>query len=218
MQRSGSERIIRPVRVVAIGGSTRTGSTTEQLLRLVVSRIHPAADVRIFAGPDLLLPHYIPGELSVAAHDLVTAVRAADVVILGSPGYHGCFSGTVKNALDYLEELALDDPPYLDGKVVGCVSTAYGWQAAVNTLSALRQVVAALRGWCTPFGIAVNASSGDAGRAGGLDPAKLDDQIVILAGQIRQFLQMSGHDLTDPAATRPTVLMTNRPEHAGLCS
>lgn len=217
MQRSGSKGITRPARVVAIGGSTRPGSTTEQLLRMVVSRVHCRADVRVFAGPDLLLPHYVPGELSMAAHDLVAAVRAADVVILGSPGYHGCLSGTVKNALDYLEELALDDPPYLDGKVVGCVSTAYGWQAAVNTLSALRQVVAALRGWCTPFGIAVNVSSGYGGRAGALDPAGLDDQVTILTGQIRQFLQMSGHDLVEPIAARPTALMTNRHERAELC-
>jgi FMN reductase len=197
MQRSGG-RTYRRVRVVAIGGSTRPRSTTEQLLRLVASRIHPTADVRVFVGPDLLLPLYVPGELNEAARDLVAAVRAADVVLLGSPGYHGCLSGTVKNAVDYLEELALDDPAYLDGKVVGCVATAHGWQAAVSTLSALRQVVAALRGWCTPFGIAVNVSAGYLDRAGALDETRLDGQIEILAGQIRQFLQMSGHDLAQP--------------------
>lgn len=191
-----------PARVVAIGGSTRPGSTTEQLLRMAAERVHPEAEVRVFAGPALLLPHYVPGKLSDAAHDLVAAARAADVLILGSPGYHGCLSGTVKNAIDYLEELALDDPPYLDGKVVGCVATAYGWQAAVNTLSALRHVVAALRGWSTPYGIAVNVSDGYLTRAGALDGKRLDGQIGIMAGQIRQFLQLTGRDLTQPVAVR----------------
>jgi FMN reductase len=191
-----------PARVVAIGGSTRPGSTTEQLLRMAAERIHPDAEVRVFAGPALLLPHYVPGKLSNAAHDLVAAARAADVLILGSPGYHGCLSGTVKNAIDYLEELAMDDPPYLDGKVVGCVATAYGWQAAVNTLSALRQVVAALRGWSTPYGIAVNVSDGYLTRAGALDGKRLDGPIDIMAGQIRQFMQLTGRDLTQPVAVR----------------
>jgi len=63
----------------------------------------------------------------------------------------------MKNALDYLEDLAGDDRPYLDGRAVGCIAVAYGWQATVSTLHQLRQVVHALRGWPTPLGGVVNA-------------------------------------------------------------
>ncbi len=86
------------------------------------------------------------------------AVRAADAVLVASPGYHGAPSGMIKNALDYIEDLRADDRPYLDGMPVGCIAVAYGWQATVSTLQGLRTVVHALRGWPTPLGATINAS------------------------------------------------------------
>ena len=83
---------------------------------------------------------------------LIEAVREADAIIIATPGYHGGVSGLVKNALDTLEELRADDRPYLDGRAVGCIVTAYGWQAAGSVLTSLRSIVHALRGWPTPFG------------------------------------------------------------------
>jgi FMN reductase len=68
-------------------------------------------------------------------------------------------SGLVKNALDYLEELREDERPYLDGRAVGLIAVARGWQAAVSTLSTLRQVAHALRGWPTPLGLAINSTA-----------------------------------------------------------
>jgi FMN reductase len=79
-------------------------------------------------------------------------------VVLVSPGYHGTISGLMKNALDYVEDLREDDRPYLDGRAVGCVSVALGWQAAVTTLTSLRSIVHSLRGWPTPLGAAVNSA------------------------------------------------------------
>ena len=55
--------------------------------------------------------------------------------MLVSPGYHGAVSGLVKNALDYVEDLRDEPRPYLDGRAVGCVAIALGWQAAVTTLT-----------------------------------------------------------------------------------
>jgi FMN reductase len=79
-------------------------------------------------------------------------------VELVSPGYHGTVSGLVKNALDYVEDLRADPRPYLDGRAVGCVAMALGWQATVTTLTALRSIVHALRGWPTPLGAALNST------------------------------------------------------------
>ena len=66
------------------------------------------------------------------------ALRDADAVVVGSPGYHGAVSGLVKNALDYIEDLREDPRVYLDNTPWGCISCAYGWQAAVGTLGQLR--------------------------------------------------------------------------------
>jgi len=147
--------------VVGIGGSIREDSQSERALSVVLegARVAGAETVAI-TGMDLVLPFYDPTvfERSVVAHRLVAALREADGVVLVSPGYHGTVSGLVKNALDYVEDLRTDPRPYLDGRAVGCVAMAQGWQATVTTLTALRSIVHALRAWPTPLGGALNSS------------------------------------------------------------
>ncbi|MET1022780.1 MAG: hypothetical protein ABWX87_00585, partial [Pseudoxanthomonas sp.] len=53
-------------------------------------------------------------------------------------------------------ELSADERPYLDGRAVGCIVTAYGWQAGGTVLTGLRASAHALRGWPTPYGAVVN--------------------------------------------------------------
>lgn len=114
----------------------------------------------MLAAAHLMLPLYAPEvpARALAAVRFVEEVRQADGLIIASPGYHGGPSGMVKNALDYLEDLRDEDPPYLDGRAVGCIATASGWQATVSTLVGLRSIVHALRGWPTPMGAAVNTA------------------------------------------------------------
>ncbi|GAA1227424.1 NADPH-dependent FMN reductase [Pseudonocardia alaniniphila] len=151
----------RPLHVVGLGGTVRTGSSSEQALRIAVARAAAqGASTRVFGGSELAaLPMYAPeaGDGGPVARDLVAHLRRADGVIVASPGYHGSISGLVKNALDYTEEMRDDALPYLADRSVGLVVTAYGWQASVTTLSALRAIVHALRGWVTPYGAAVNS-------------------------------------------------------------
>ncbi|CRK61021.1 NADPH-dependent FMN reductase family protein [Alloactinosynnema sp. L-07] len=149
------------VSVVGIGGSLRTDSQSERALRIALAGAAEAgAKTTALSGADLVLPFYDPAvpERSREAMRLVDELREADGVILVSPGYHGTVSGLVKNALDYVEDLRDDTRPYLDGRAVGCIATASGWQASVTTLQALRSVVHALRGWPTPLGAAVNSA------------------------------------------------------------
>jgi FMN reductase len=132
----------------------------------------------VLIGHDTLvqLPHYrAPGtQTGPAARSLIDEVRGAHGLILASPGYHGSISGLVKNALDYLEETARGPRPYLDGMPVGLISTAYGWQAACTTLTAMRAIVHALRGWPTPFGAAINSSDGALRGGAPTDPALIE--------------------------------------------
>ncbi|TDD04290.1 hypothetical protein E1292_19290 [Nonomuraea deserti] len=45
-------------------------------------------------------------------------------MIRSAPRYHGTVSGSFKNALDWFEELAGLDPPFLTDKPVGLIATA----------------------------------------------------------------------------------------------
>lgn len=175
-----------------MGGSTRADSTSEAALRIAASGARDAgADVEILAGRDLMLPIYDPDDplRSAQAQRLVGLARAAAGLIIVSPGYHGGLSGLVKNSLDYLEDLRGDAPgAYLDGRAVGCIAVAHGWQAAVGTLHQVRQVVHALRGWPTPFGAVVNSSEVRLD-----DPAAVPasvEQLRLVGAQVVEFAHM----------------------------
>jgi FMN reductase len=150
--------------VVAIGGTVRAGSSTEQALEIALAAAAAdGAEVELFGGEFLAqLPHYgLPeAQASQAGAELVAALRQADGVIIASPGYHGGVSGLVKNAIDYTEDMAQDPRVYFDGVPVGLIATAYGWQATGSTLNALRSIVHALRGWPTPLGAGINCAGG----------------------------------------------------------
>lgn len=150
-------------RIVAIGGTVSTGSTTELALRTAMaSAVAQGAEVQLFGGAYLAaLPHYrSTAHAGAEGSELVEAVRQADGLLLAAPGYHGTISGLVKNALDYLEDLSKDARPYLDGRAVGLVATAYGDQATMSTMQTLRSIVHALRGWPTPMGATIRTFPG----------------------------------------------------------
>ena len=153
------------VTVAGLGGSIRPESQSERALRLALAGAEAAgARTVVITGTDLVMPFYDPSltERTEAAERLISTLRTVDGLVLASPGYHGTLSGMVKNALDYIEDLRDEPLPYLDGRAVGCVALASGWQAAVTTLNALRSVVHALRGWPTRSGACSSATRGAA--------------------------------------------------------
>ena len=189
--------------VVGIGGTTRPGSSTERALDVALAAAAAAgADTVKFGGADLDLPLYTPEhpDRSGRSQRLVDEVRRADGLVVASPGYHGTISGLVKNALDYLEDLRDDARPYLDGRAVGTIATALGWQASVTTLTALRSIVHALRGWPTPLGAALNSAGPGALDGGGdwADEAALL-QLGVVGRQVVEFAQMRANLGSGPA-------------------
>lgn len=104
---------------------------------------------------------YDPDKFSrdAASKRLVECLRSCDGRILATPSYHGALSGLIKNSLDYAEDLREDHRPYLDGRAVGCIVCAGGWQATGTALVMLRSIIHALRGWPTPLGVTINTTA-----------------------------------------------------------
>lgn len=178
------------VTVVGIGGSVRADSQSERALQAALAGARDAgAKVQTISGPSLVLPFYDPKDTARTEHaaELVEAVRKADGVILASPGYHGTISGLMKNALDYIEDLRDAERPYFEGRAVGCIGTARGWQATVTTLQALRSVVHALRGWPTPLGAAVNSAESHLEPGGESVDQKLATTLHTVGQQVVDF-------------------------------
>ncbi|GAA2832879.1 NADPH-dependent FMN reductase [Crossiella cryophila] len=194
------------VTVVGIGGSLRADSQSQRALDLVLAGAREAgAKTVAFTGPDLVLPFYDPAvpDRPENAIRMVEALRTADGVVLVSPGYHGTVSGLVKNTLDYIEDLRTDERPYLDGRAVGCVATAMGWQAAVTTLTALRSIVHALRGWPTPLGAALNSREVSFDLGGGCTDTQVSATLRTIGQQVAEFALRGRHQ----PEGRPGVLL-----------
>jgi len=141
--------------VVAICGSRREGSYTRRALRLALDAARETgARTELLDLREVDLPAFDP---DAEEGDAVTAfkrrVREADAVILGTPVYHGSYSATLKDALDYCGKDEFEDT------TVGLLATAGGGSYA-STLDHLRVVVRSVRGWTVPHQVGIRGASG----------------------------------------------------------
>lgn len=145
-----------------------------------------------FVGTELPSEIYDPTQSwrSDAASALVDAIRRADGLLISTPSYHGGISGLIKNALDFTEDLARDERVYLDDRAVGCIVCAHGAQAMGTTLSSLRAMIHALRGWPTPYGATILARSGIFGSPTQEADVDAVQACRMVGEQVVQFAQM----------------------------
>ncbi|GAC1464076.1 MAG: NAD(P)H-dependent oxidoreductase [Vulcanimicrobiaceae bacterium] len=203
--------MIAPVRILGIGGSTVPGSVSEALLRATLAAAAGlGAQTRLYRAADLDFPLYST-ECAVRDDELrafLDDARAADGLVLCSPAYHGTITGRLKNALDYLEDLAADTPPYLTDRAIACIAIGGGSQAAALTLNALRTIVHALRGWPTPTGLGLSKKEvifDDHGAIG--DPA-VAARVELLARQVVDSVRMRRMYAAAQAAENPSATFT----------
>lgn len=188
--------------IVGLGGSgSATGSTERILKRALDAAEKEGADTLYFDGKALDFPMYsYQCERTDKAAALLTALRRADGIIIASPGYHGTVSGLIKNALDYVEDMAKDERVYFEGRAVGLIAVAAGWQATGSTLATLRSITHALRGWPTPMAVTVNSAQPVFDEGGELADAGIRMQLEILAKQVVSFAKMKALDELAEAA------------------
>ncbi len=139
------------MRVLALCGSLRPGSSTRNALALALDAARAAgAETGWVEIADL---PWCDGRPVDAYGPEVAAFRAAvsgaDALLVGSPEYHGSFTGVLKNAID------LCGPEDLRGKLFGLVATARGDAGAMNTLNHLRQVSRWVGAWVLPAQVSV---------------------------------------------------------------
>lgn len=141
-------------RVIGISGSLRPRSHTQSCVEIVlVGATAAGASVEFLDLRELDLP-FCPGSSSALSGypdvaRLRQAIQGADVVILGSPEYHGSYSGVLKNALDLTE---LED---WQTKLIGLVAVSGGSMGPLGALSGLRDVGRGLHAWVMPQQVAI---------------------------------------------------------------
>ncbi len=191
------------IRIMGLGGSRGTPSASQRALELALEGAATAgAEVELFDLGRFDLPHYDPTarEVAPAARHLARLAARADGMIWSSPTYHGALSGALKNALDWLQLLADEDPPYLTDKPIGLIATAAGGRG-MQTINTMASSVQALRGWAVPFCVTVGGAYrafADDGSAN--DPAlaaqltMLGRSVVDYAGKLAGSVRAGGPD------------------------
>jgi FMN reductase len=169
------------VKVVAIAGSLRPDSYSQQALEIAAHRVRAlGAEVEIIDLRSLNLPFCDGGDDYPDYPDvarLSQAVKEADAVILATPEYHGSVSGVLKNALDLMgfEEFS--------GKVAGLISVL-GGQSNSNALNDLRIILRWIHAWVIPEQVAI----GQAWKAFGEDGKLIDENLSKRFDQFAQSL------------------------------
>jgi FMN reductase len=141
------------VRIAALCGSLRNGSYTRMALAIALRAASREGcqtdliDLRDFtlvfadgSDPDPAMP-------DVAL--LRQRIQAADGIILGTPEYHGSFSGVLKNALD------LTGFAEWEGKMLGLVGVSGGKMGAYEALNSLRHIGRSLHAWVIPDQVSI---------------------------------------------------------------
>ncbi|WP_303312688.1 NADPH-dependent FMN reductase [Hymenobacter sp. BT730] len=148
--------------MVGLSGSLRVGSYSTAALRTGLriaserGAITELLDLRELPLPlyipDLPIEGYPPGS-QAAIRKLVTSFQSADVMLWATPTYHGTMSGALKNAIDYMQLLARDPAPYLQGRAVGLLSLA-----GPTPLGHMADCVTELRAWLAPTRVTLRAT------------------------------------------------------------
>lgn len=139
--------------VTAVCGSVRSGSYTKTALEAALDgaeSVGGSTDLIDLGAFDL--PPLDPSGPGISdADDLRHRIRAADSILLGTPVYHGSFSGVLKNAIDYC---GFDE---FEHKTVGLLAVA-GGRFPISALDHLRSVCRSLNAWVLPYQAAVPRS------------------------------------------------------------
>jgi len=139
----------QPCKIVGISGSLRSGSYTTLAVRLALKGAEELeCQTKLIDLRDYQLS-FCDGkddesQFPKDVFRLREEVKQAPGIILGTPEYHGGYSGVLKNALDLMgfEEF--------EGKMLGLLGVSGGAMGAFGAMNSLREVGRALHAWVVP--------------------------------------------------------------------
>ena len=183
---SQKEHTENHISVVGICGSIRSGSNTRMALKIA---LEGAQEVGVQTQLiDLRDYHLVfcDGKEDESAYPedvfkLRREVKQARGIILGTPEYHGGFSGVLKNALDLM---GFDE---IEGKMIGLVGVSGGAMGAANALDSLRTIGRALHAWLIPEQASIPEAWKVFDESGKMKNADLEDRVREVGRKVARF-------------------------------
>ena len=180
-----------PCRIVGISGSIRPGSYTTMTVRLALkgaeelqceTKLIDLREFEVVFCDGKEDESKFPKDVSRLREE----VRRAQGIILGTPEYHGGYSGVLKNALDLMgfEEF--------EGKMLGLVGISGGAMGAFGAMNSLREVGRALHAWVIPEQASSPQAWQEFDDAGNLKDEKLAARVRAVGRQVARFAYLHG--------------------------
>jgi NAD(P)H-dependent FMN reductase len=172
--------------VVGICGSIRRGSYTRMAVQIALQGAQEVgAQTRLIDLKDYHLVFCDGKEnedaLPQDVFKLRREVSQAAGIILGTPEYHGSFSGLLKNALDLM---GFDE---IEGKMIGLVGVSGGALGAVHALNSLRTIGRALHAWVIPEQASIPEAYKAFDQSGTLKDSDLEKRVKEVGRQVARF-------------------------------
>jgi NAD(P)H-dependent FMN reductase len=182
----------KPCKIVGISGSLRSGSYTTLAVRLALkgaeeleecqTKLIDLRDYQLLFCDGKDDESQFPKDV----FRLREEVKQAHGIILGTPEYHGGYSGVLKNALDLMgfEEF--------EGKMLGLLGVSGGAMGAFGAMNSLREVGRALHAWVVPEQASIPQAWQEFDDAGNLKNPKLDERVRQVGRQVARFAYLHG--------------------------
>lgn len=184
--------------IVAVSGSLRTTSYTRTALQYVLQAANDAGGkTTLLDLCEYDIPVYDPDvDEQGNAETATQLVREADAVALGTPVYHGSYSGALKNFHDYCGWDEYEDT------TVGLLATAGGGSYG-STLDHLRITVRGVHGWVLPHQVGLrNAAEKFEADPNAIDGRRFRDPAL------QERVEKLGQNLVEYAFIDPSVTST----------
>lgn len=174
------------VLVAGICGSIRPGSYTRMAVEIALRGAEDAgAQTRLIDLRNYNLVFCDGKENEAAFPDDVFRLRRevsqAAGLILGTPEYHGGFSGVLKNALDLM---GFDE---IKGKMIGLVGVSGSALGASRALSSLRAIAQALHAWVIPEQASIAEAYKTFDQAGNLKDGNTERRLKEVGRQVARY-------------------------------
>jgi FMN reductase len=207
------------VRATGLCGSLREGSYTKMALTIALKAADGPScetdliDLREF---DLVFADGTldRGVTSPGVQRLRARLRNADGVIIGTPEYHGSFSGVLKNALD------LTGFAEWEGKMIALIGVSGGRMGAHNALNSLREIGRSLHAWVIPEQVSIPEAYKYFDISGNLKDHALEKRLHEIGRQLARFTYLhkcaAAHDfLANWEKAQPNPGAAGRPVGGG---
>ncbi|MFQ5649807.1 MAG: NADPH-dependent FMN reductase [bacterium] len=172
--------------VVGLPGSLRPGSHTRMAVDIALQGAREVGAITHLVDLSEYTLSFCDGREDESTYPadvmkLRELVGQAHGIILGTPEYHGSFSGVLKNALDLM---GFDE---FQGKMLGLIGVSGGALGATNALSNLRMVGRALHAWLVPEQASIPEAWKVFDAAGNLKDEKLQQRLQEVGRQVARF-------------------------------